>query len=72
MQMTEADGAQEVPSARLGQAGPHLQRIVLGTRLRELREGQHIGRRQAANAIRGSESKISRLELGRIGPRQPR
>jgi transcriptional regulator with XRE-family HTH domain len=60
-------GEQEVPLAELGQAGPHLQRIVLGTRLRKLREAQSIGRRQAADAIRGSESKISRLELGRIG-----
>jgi transcriptional regulator with XRE-family HTH domain len=67
MQTTGTDGMQEVPSAGLGQAGPHLQRIVLGARLRELREAQHIGRRQAASAIRGSESKISRLELGRIG-----
>lgn len=60
-------GEQEVLLAELGQAGPHLQRIVLGTRLRKLREAQSIGRRQAADAIRGSESKISRLELGRIG-----
>lgn len=67
MQLPGADGVQEVPSAGLDQAGPHLQRIVLGARLRKLREAQRIGRRQAANAIRGSESKISRLELGRIG-----
>jgi transcriptional regulator with XRE-family HTH domain len=60
-------GEQEVLLAGLGQAGPHLQRIVLGTRLRKLREARRIGRRQAADAIRGSESKISRLELGRIG-----
>jgi len=60
-------GEQDVPLAELGQAGPHLQRIVLGARLRKLREAQRIGRRQAAEAIRGSESKISRLELGRIG-----
>ena len=54
-------------SLGLGHGGPHLRRILLGSRLRELREGRRIGRRQAADAIRGSESKISRLELGRIG-----
>lgn len=62
-----ATSGQESPPEELGQAGPHLQRIVLGARLRQLRENQQVGRRQAAAAIRGSESKISRLELGRIG-----
>jgi len=57
----------EAPAVELSKAGPHLLRAVLGARLRQLREGQQIGRRQAAAAIRGSESKISRLELGRIG-----
>ena len=47
--------------------GPQFRRIMLGSRLRQLREDQSIDRRQAASAIRGSESKISRLELGRIG-----
>jgi transcriptional regulator with XRE-family HTH domain len=42
-------------------------RIVLGARLRRLREHRRISRKQAADAIRGSESKISRLELGRTG-----
>jgi transcriptional regulator with XRE-family HTH domain len=68
MQVTRdvSDGL-EAPLAELSHAGPHLLRAVLGARLRELRERQQIGRRQAADAIRGSESKISRLELGRIG-----
>jgi transcriptional regulator with XRE-family HTH domain len=55
------------PEEELSHAGPALLRAVLGARLRQLREDQQIGRRQAADAIRGSESKISRLELGRIG-----
>jgi transcriptional regulator with XRE-family HTH domain len=55
------------PAAELEYAGPRLLRIVLGARLRQLREAQGIGRKAAAEAIRGSESKISRLELGRIG-----
>jgi transcriptional regulator with XRE-family HTH domain len=68
MQVTHDAGDGLEPSiAELSHAGPHLLRAVLGARLRQLREGQQIGRRQAADAIRGSESKISRLELGRIG-----
>src|ERR1700731_1755391 len=62
----DGDGP-ETPLGELRHAGPHLKRAGLGARLRKLREGQRIGRRQAADAIRGSESKISRLELGRIG-----
>ena len=68
MQVTRGAGdGLEAPLAELSHAGPHLMRAVLGARLRQLREGRQIGRRQAADAIRGSESKISRLELGRIG-----
>jgi transcriptional regulator with XRE-family HTH domain len=40
--------------------------MVLGGQLRRLREGRDISREQAGDAIRGSESKISRLELGRV------
>jgi transcriptional regulator with XRE-family HTH domain len=40
--------------------------MVLGGQLRRLREGRNISREQAGDAIRGSESKISRLELGRV------
>ncbi|NIK62141.1 Scr1 family TA system antitoxin-like transcriptional regulator [Kribbella shirazensis] len=46
--------------------GPTAQRIILGTHLRRLREAAGITRTQAAWEIRGSESKISRLELGRV------
>jgi hypothetical protein len=41
-------------------------RIVLGAQLRRLREGAEISRADAGYSIRGSESKISRLELGRV------
>ena len=47
-------------------SGPTAQRIILGTHLRRLREAAGISRTQAAWEIRGSESKISRLELGRV------
>jgi transcriptional regulator with XRE-family HTH domain len=52
--------------ARGSLAGPSA-RLVLGARLRRLREAAAISPEQAARAIRGSRSKISRLELGRTG-----
>src|SRR2546423_5038963 len=44
--------------------GPTVLRILLGTQLRRLRESRGITAQEAARAIRGSESKISRIELG--------
>jgi transcriptional regulator with XRE-family HTH domain len=46
--------------------GPTVRRIVLGSQLRRLREAQGISREDAGYHIRASESKISRLELGRV------
>jgi transcriptional regulator with XRE-family HTH domain len=46
--------------------GPTAPRIVLGAQLRRLREARGITREAAGDAIRGSASKISRLELGRV------
>jgi transcriptional regulator with XRE-family HTH domain len=51
-------------------AGPTARRIVLGSQLRRLRETAHISRADAGYAIRGSESKISRMELGRVRLKQ--
>jgi transcriptional regulator with XRE-family HTH domain len=48
-----------------GAGGPTVLRILLGTQLRRLREARGISAQDAARAIRGSESKISRIELGR-------
>src|SRR5687767_9927158 len=42
-------------------------RIVLGTQLRRLREAAGVTREAAADLIRASHAKISRLELGRVG-----
>jgi transcriptional regulator with XRE-family HTH domain len=39
---------------------------MLGTQLRRLREAKNITREDAGWAIRGSDSKISRMELGRV------
>jgi transcriptional regulator with XRE-family HTH domain len=49
------------------EAGPTVVRMLLGARLRKLREAAGVSREDAGYAIRGSESKISRLELGRTG-----
>jgi transcriptional regulator with XRE-family HTH domain len=51
-------------------AGPTVLRILLGTRLRRLRDASGIAARDAARAIGGSESKISRIELGRTSVRE--
>ena len=48
-------------------AGPMVPRLVLGARLRRLRERQGVSREAAGHVIRGSRSKISRMEAGRHG-----
>ncbi len=47
--------------------GPTVIRMVLGAHLRRLREARGISRGAAGHEIRASESKMSRLELGRVG-----
>lgn len=47
-------------------SGPTVRRIVVGSQLRRLREASGISREAAGFQIRASESKISRLELGRV------
>jgi hypothetical protein len=54
-------------SARQDDAGgPTARRIQLGARLRRLRQNRNVTREMAGWEIRGSESKISRMELGRV------
>jgi hypothetical protein len=54
-------------SARQDDAGgPTARRILLGAQLRRLRQGRNVTRETAGWEIRGSESKISRMELGRV------
>lgn len=48
-------------------AGPTVRRMLLGAQLRRLREANGVTREQAGWEIRSSESKISRIELGRVG-----
>jgi len=54
-------GSSEAPAG-----GPTLLRMVVGAQLRRLREAKGITREQAGYEIRSSESKISRMELGRV------
>jgi transcriptional regulator with XRE-family HTH domain len=55
------------PSTGRGSAdGPTVLRILLGAQLRRLREARGLTREQAGWEIRSSESKISRIELGRV------
>jgi hypothetical protein len=48
-------------------SGPIIRRILLGAQLRRLREASGVSREEAGYLIRASESKISRMELGRVG-----
>lgn len=47
--------------------GPAVLRILLGAQLRRLREDRGISREDAGYEIRASDSKMSRLERGRVG-----
>jgi transcriptional regulator with XRE-family HTH domain len=60
---------EETPRLGAGElsGAPTARRIVLGAQLRRLREAAEISRADAGYAIRGSDSKISRMELGRVG-----
>ncbi|WP_410662638.1 helix-turn-helix domain-containing protein [Amycolatopsis sp. lyj-84] len=55
------------PSGGEQSLGPTARRMILGSQLRRMREDAGITRQEAGYSIRGSESKISRLELGRVG-----
>ena len=47
--------------------GATVRRLQLGAHLRALRRAKGLSRDEAGYQIRGSESKISRMELGRVG-----
>ncbi|MGK5632356.1 helix-turn-helix domain-containing protein [Streptomyces sp. URMC 123] len=49
-----------------GSSGSVVRRILLGSQLRRLREARGVTREAAGYSIRASESKISRMELGRV------
>jgi len=67
--VSSEDSAWDVPPSMFGAraGGPTAQRLVLGGHLRRLREARGITAERAADSIRGSHSKISRMEHGRVG-----
>lgn len=72
MRITEASGG-GLPSRHAPdnlRSGPAVPRMVLGERLRRLREAQYISRKEAGEAIRVSDVTIAQLELGRSGFRE--
>ncbi|MEV6039281.1 helix-turn-helix transcriptional regulator [Nonomuraea sp. NPDC052116] len=67
--------AGQEPGVTMDKGGPPLGspavlRILVGSQLRRLREARGITADEAGYAIRGSQSKISRLESGRISFKQ--
>lgn len=54
------------PGSGSSGSGSMVRRILLGSQLRRLRETRGITREAAGYSIRASESKISRMELGRV------
>jgi transcriptional regulator with XRE-family HTH domain len=67
--LSPEDSGWETPQPLLRplSAGPTVQRLVLGGHLRRLREEAGMTTERAALSIRGSHSKISRMEHGRVG-----
>jgi transcriptional regulator with XRE-family HTH domain len=58
------------PSGEFSQSGPTALRIILGVKLRRLRQEREITREDAGRAIRGSHAKITRLERGQVGAKE--
>ncbi|TDC87441.1 helix-turn-helix transcriptional regulator [Actinomadura sp. 7K507] len=56
-----------VPAQGYRAAGPTVLRMLVGAQLRRLRETAAISTEAAGYEIRASHSKISRMELGRVG-----
>ena len=61
------DGGQPLSGLEDPSVDATVLRMLLGTRLRRLREAAGISPEDAASQIRASRSKISRLETGRVG-----
>lgn len=67
MRISEISGG--LPDRRIPDRppGPAVPRLVLGERLRKLREAQYISRQEAGEAIKTSDVTIAQLERGRCG-----
>lgn len=68
--MMQPSGVPSRPAAREQQAGPTALRIILGVKLRRLRQDLGITREEAGRTIRGSHAKITRLERGQVGAKE--
>ena len=66
MKVMRAGTDLRLPRIGYDQAGPAVLRTLVGAHLRRLREERGINREDAGYSIRGSGSKISRMELGRV------
>jgi transcriptional regulator with XRE-family HTH domain len=64
-----ADGP-EAATFAMADAGPTVRRIVLGSALRRYREVAGLTLEQAADTIRATHSKVSRVENGRVAVKQ--
>ena len=60
-----ADDLSRAPARDHSDIGPTVLRIIVGARLRRLRESADVTTEDAGEVIRASHSKISRLELGK-------
>lgn len=67
MVVTHPDPDPAAGVAAAPDSGPTVLRILLGAQLRRLRESKGVTREQAGWEIRASESKLSRMENGRVG-----
>ena len=67
MVQQSGDESQDELSVAEAASGPTVLRMLLGGQLRRLREAAGIAPDDAGYEIRGSRSKISRLEHGRVG-----
>ncbi|MEV7006077.1 DUF5753 domain-containing protein [Streptosporangium sp. NPDC051022] len=70
IEITRGRSTSRIPDDSLTDTGPTVLRMLLGVQLRRLREERRISLEKASETIRGSRSKISRLELGRTGFKQ--
>ncbi|MBO8185376.1 helix-turn-helix domain-containing protein [Streptomyces spirodelae] len=68
--MMQPSGEPSLRSAQEQSNGPTALRIILGVKLRRLRQSLDISREAAGRAIRGSHAKITRLERGQVGAKE--
>lgn len=63
-------GARGPAAFSMSRTGPTVLRMVLGAAMRQYREAAGITAAEAAFKIRGTHSKVSRIELGRVAVKQ--